>query len=74
MLDMATLINTQDAARELNVHPATLRRWIKERVVTPADRTVGGHARWDLDDLRRQVAAAIERRDSGLPPTASTGR
>lgn len=49
------LVNTEEAARALNVHPATLRRWAAAGEVSPADRTLGGHARWDIDDLRRQI-------------------
>lgn len=50
-----TLVNTEEAARALNVHPVTLRRWAAAGSVTPADRTLGGHARWDIEDLQRQV-------------------
>ncbi|MDN5748284.1 MAG: MerR family transcriptional regulator [Pseudonocardia sp.] len=51
------LLTTAAAARELSVHAATLTRWAREGRVTPANTTAGGHARWDLDDLRRQLDA-----------------
>jgi DNA-binding transcriptional MerR regulator len=56
------LVTTAVAAQALNVHPSTVRRWIDAGMVTPTDRTAGGHARWSVADLRRQVAAVLEAR------------
>lgn len=50
------LVTTQDAAKAVNVHPATLRRWVDSGKVTPTSKTLGGHARWDVQDLLRQIA------------------
>lgn len=50
------LISTGEAARALSVDRSTLARWQREGRVTPTRFTAGGHARWDLDDLERQVA------------------
>jgi 8-oxo-dGTP pyrophosphatase MutT (NUDIX family) len=49
-----------DAARALGVDRATLWRWQKAGIVTPATITAGGQARWDLDVLRHQLANARE--------------
>jgi excisionase family DNA binding protein len=49
-------ISSGEAARQIGVHLVTLQRWVKAGYVTPAGRTAGGHYRWDLDDLRRQLA------------------
>lgn len=49
------LVSTSTAARELGVATSTLSRWAAAGVITPARRTVGGHMRWDLDDLREQL-------------------
>lgn len=49
------LIPTGDAADALGIHRATLIRWWEQGFVEPASVTIGGHARWDLDDLRRQI-------------------
>lgn len=54
------LVRTAEAARELGVDPATLRRWARAGTVTPATRTLGGQDRWDLDDLRKQVRERLE--------------
>jgi hypothetical protein len=51
----AQLITTSAAAKAIGVGVSTLQRWTSEGVVTPAWRTPGGQARWDLDDLRRQL-------------------
>ena len=49
------LVNTAEAARALNVHPTTLRRWAESGIVTVTAQTAGGHARWDVEQVRRQV-------------------
>jgi 8-oxo-dGTP pyrophosphatase MutT (NUDIX family) len=49
------LVNTSQAAKALDVHPSTIWRWQKAGEITPAWTTPGGQARWDLDDLRRQL-------------------
>lgn len=51
------LVGTGVAATELGVDPATLWRWAKAGVVEPELRTAGGHLRWDLESLRRQIDA-----------------
>jgi len=49
-------VPTGEAANEIGVGRATLARWWAEGLVTPALVTAGGHARWDVDDLKRQLA------------------
>ncbi|WP_285613247.1 MerR family transcriptional regulator [Actinokineospora globicatena] len=53
----ARLVSTGDAAKELGIHRETLRAWWRAGMVTPAEETVGGHARWDVDQLRRDIRA-----------------
>jgi len=48
-------LTTGQAADALGVGRATLRRWVTTYKFKPAMVTAGGHYRWDLDDLRRQV-------------------
>lgn len=55
MTDPRQLVSSEAAARALNVNRATLWRWKKAGVVTPAQVTVGGHARWDIEQLHEQV-------------------
>jgi DNA-binding transcriptional MerR regulator len=49
------LVTTGEAAKEIGVGRATLARWWAEGLVTPALVTAGGHARWDVEDLKRQL-------------------
>jgi DNA-binding transcriptional MerR regulator len=55
------LVSTGVAAKELGVGRATLARWWKDRLVSPAVVTAGGQARWDMDDLKRQLEALRQR-------------
>lgn len=57
------LVPTGDAARAIGVGRSTLARWMAEGLVKPALVTPGGHARWDVDDLRRQLDELRKRED-----------
>lgn len=48
-------VTSREAAESLGVGLSTLQRWASQGVVTPAWRTPGGQARWDVADLRRQL-------------------
>jgi DNA-binding transcriptional MerR regulator len=54
------LVSSGEAARQLGVGRSTLHRWWRDGLVTPALVTAGQHARWDLDDLRRQLRELAE--------------
>lgn len=49
-------LTTREAAAALQIDRSTLSRWVTKYKLKPADVTLGGHRRWDLDDLRRQLA------------------
>lgn len=51
----AKLLTTGQAAEQLGIHRRTLAAWWADGKVTPTFTTAGGHARWDLADLRRQI-------------------
>jgi 8-oxo-dGTP pyrophosphatase MutT (NUDIX family) len=49
------LVTTGTAADEIGVSLTTLQRWAHAGLVEPASRTAGGHFRWDIADLKRQL-------------------
>jgi 8-oxo-dGTP pyrophosphatase MutT (NUDIX family)/predicted DNA-binding transcriptional regulator AlpA len=53
--DESDLMTTARAAAAVGVARSTLWRWLKLGWVTPHSRTIGGHLRWDLDELRSQI-------------------
>lgn len=53
----AALVPTGVAARAIGVGRGTLVRWWQQGLVEPATVTAGGHARWDVEQLRDQLAA-----------------
>jgi len=57
------LVTTTEAAKALGVSNRTLARWARDGRLTPTERTLGGHLRWDLDDLREQIRRLRELSD-----------
>jgi excisionase family DNA binding protein len=57
------LLSTGELARELGVSRGAVLKWAKDGLIIPAFTTPGGHLRWDLDDVRRQVRELRERGD-----------
>ncbi|GAA5115781.1 MerR family transcriptional regulator [Pseudonocardia adelaidensis] len=55
------LISTGELARELGVARGTILVWISNGVITPEYTTPGGHHRWVLEDVRRQLRDARQR-------------
>jgi predicted site-specific integrase-resolvase len=61
----APLVATGVAAEAIGIAHSTLSRWWKDGYVTPTVVTPGGHARWDIDDLREQLRARRRERADG---------
>ncbi|GAA5158056.1 MULTISPECIES: helix-turn-helix domain-containing protein [Amycolatopsis] len=49
------LVPTKDAAKAVGVDRRTLQRWVSEGSVKPTLTTAGGHHRWNIEDLKRQL-------------------
>ncbi len=60
-------VTSREAAEAVGVGLSTLQAWAARGIVTPAWRTPGGQARWDVDDLRRQLGMPDKRVMSPLP-------
>jgi excisionase family DNA binding protein len=65
----AGLLTLNAAARQLNIHPTTLRRWA-DRGEVPSFLTPGGHRRFLASDLQSFVSG---RRIQGAPPQDDLG-
>jgi excisionase family DNA binding protein len=50
------LLTTSEAARRLGLHPKTLTNYVRKGRLKPTMRLPSGQYRWDLDDIRRQLA------------------
>ena len=63
-------VTTRVAAKAIGVGVSTLQRWAARGLVTPALRTPGGQARWDVEDLKAQlrVPGPPLGRDAGEQP------
>jgi excisionase family DNA binding protein len=57
------LLSTGELARELGVSRGAVLKWANDGLIVPAFTTPGGHLRWDLEDVRRQVRE-LRQRDS----------
>lgn len=49
------LSTSGELASELGVTPRTVARWVQRGWITPAVITAGGHFRFDIEDVRRQL-------------------
>ena len=55
------LLTTGELARELGVSRGAVVKWARDGLIVPEFTTPGGHLRWDLEDVRRQVRELRER-------------
>ncbi|MQA17145.1 MAG: MerR family transcriptional regulator [Pseudonocardiaceae bacterium] len=49
------LVPTGVLARELGVDVRTLHRWVKAELLVPDLTTPGGHMRWNVERVRREL-------------------
>lgn len=58
------LLTSGELAEELGIAPRTVARYVRDGWLVPAETTMGGHYRFDLDDVRRQIREIRERRQA----------
>lgn len=63
------MATTRDIARALDVDEQTVRRYAREGII-PFAETLGGHRRYDLDEVRAALARARARRLEPLDPSS----
>lgn len=52
---MSRLITTAELAKALEVSARSIQRWRQLGWLEPTSTTLGGHARWRLEDVREQI-------------------
>jgi DNA-binding transcriptional MerR regulator len=57
------LVTTGQLAEELGVSRGAINKWHREGLITPVLTTPGGHHRWAIDEVRRQLAEQRKRDD-----------
>ena len=55
MVERRELLSTGQVAERIGVSPRTVAGWVRDGKITPTFVTVGGHARFDWDDVQRQM-------------------
>jgi hypothetical protein len=52
---VSDLVHTSDAAKALGISARSIARWAAEGRIAPDLVTPGGHMRWNIENLRRQL-------------------
>lgn len=63
MADVPELVRTSDAAKSLGISARSIARWASEGLIEPDLVTPGGHMRWDVSNLDRQLRELHRTRD-----------
>ncbi|WP_308257616.1 helix-turn-helix transcriptional regulator [Pseudonocardia lacus] len=56
------LLTSQELADAIGLSVRTIQRYRSEGLITPALVSLGGHARWDEDEVRAQMRKILEDR------------
>ncbi|GAA4837612.1 MerR family DNA-binding transcriptional regulator [Saccharopolyspora rosea] len=49
------LVTSGELARELGISPRTVARYVRDGLLKPTETTLGGHYRWDVEQVREQI-------------------
>jgi excisionase family DNA binding protein len=58
--DYPELVTTSELAKALGVSLRSVQRYIRDGTITPEHRTPGGHYRFDVDKVRRELRKRFE--------------
>lgn len=61
-MDEPEYVPSGEAARALGMHVRSLQRWVRDYGIEPHALTAGGHARWDVERLRRELIEVAKHR------------
>jgi predicted DNA-binding transcriptional regulator AlpA len=56
------LLTTAELAKKLGLTPRTIQKYRSQGLLTPAEESIGGHARWIEEDVREQMRVLREHR------------
>jgi DNA-binding transcriptional MerR regulator len=56
------LLTTGELAKKLGLTARTIQKYRAQGLITPAEESIGGHARWIEEDVREQMRALREQR------------
>jgi DNA-binding transcriptional MerR regulator len=59
------LLTTGELASALGLSTATIQRYAKRKLITPAEVSIGGHMRWVEADVREEMRKLREQREQG---------
>lgn len=49
------LVTSGELAEELGISARTVSRYVREGLLTPTETNLGGHYRWDVNQVREQI-------------------
>ncbi|MFJ8818222.1 helix-turn-helix domain-containing protein [Amycolatopsis thermoflava] len=58
------LLTTGELAEVLGISRGTLNRYVRQGLLVPTETTLRGHRRWNVEDVRRQIAEIRQRESS----------
>ncbi len=61
LMERRRLVTSGQLAEELGISTRTVSRYVREGLLTPTETTLGGHHRWDIDEVREQIRQLRQR-------------